>query len=330
VILDIVLNHTGESDAQGATLSLRGLDHALYYRHAGAVLVNDTGCGNTLALDEPHVVQLAMDAMRSWVNRTGIDGFRFDLAAVMGRTASGFSAGAPLLAAIEQDPLLSRLIMIAEPWDVGPGGYRLGQFPARWLEWNDRYRDEVRRFWRGEPGAAGAFATRIAGSSDIFGASRRKPSASVNFLAAHDGFTLRDAVTFTTKNNHANGEDNRDGNSHEPVWPGGDIRALLATLFLSRGTPMLTAGDELGRTQGGNNNAAAAEAVKQEGGKEAAAAGDAMDVDAAAAGGDDQQTAAAAAGGEEQQGGLRASGSSAVLCKEEPQEEGQQAGAGGA
>jgi glycogen debranching enzyme len=255
VILDIVLNHTGESDAQGTTLSLRGLDHMLYYRHAGAVLVNDTGCGNTLALDEPHVVQLAMDAMRSWVSRTGIDGFRFDLAAVMGRTASGFSAGAPLLAAIEQDPLLSRLIMIAEPWDVGPGGYRLGQFPARWLEWNDRYRDEVRRFWRGEPGAAGAFATRIAGSSDIFGASRRKPSASVNFLAAHDGFTLRDAVTFTTKNNHANGEDNRDGNSHEPVWPGGDIRALLATLFLSRGTPMLTAGDEFGRTQGGNNNA---------------------------------------------------------------------------
>ncbi len=255
VILDIVLNHTGESDAHGTTLSLRGLDHALYYRHAGGVLVNDTGCGNTLALEAPHVVQLAMDAMRSWVNRTGIDGFRFDLAAVMGRTASGFSTGAPLLAAIEQDPLLSRLIMIAEPWDVGPGGYRLGQFPARWLEWNDRYRDEVRRFWRGEPGAAGSFATRIAGSSDIFGGSHRRPSASINFLAAHDGFTLRDTVTFAAKNNHANGEDNRDGNAHEPTWPGGDIRALLATLFLSRGTPMLTAGDEFGRTQGGNNNA---------------------------------------------------------------------------
>ena len=255
VILDIVLNHSGESDIHGTTLSFRGLDHALYYRHAGAVLVNDTGCGNTLALDEPHVVRLAMDAMRSWVRRTGIDGFRFDLAAVMGRTPSGFSAGAPLLAAIEQDPLLSRLIMIAEPWDVGPGGYQLGGFPARWQEWNDRYRDEVRRFWRGEPHAAGSFATRIAGSSDIFGGAERPPSASINFVAAHDGFTLADAVTFAHKNNFANGEDNRDGNAHEPSWPGGDARALLATLFLSRGTPMLTAGDEFGRTQGGNNNA---------------------------------------------------------------------------
>ena len=255
VILDIVLNHSGESDIHGTTLSFRGLDHALYYRHAGAVLVNDTGCGNTLALDEPHVVRLAMDAMRSWVTRTGIDGFRFDLASVMGRTPTGFSTGAPLLAAIEQDPLLSRLIMIAEPWDVGPGGYQLGRFPARWQEWNDRYRDEVRRFWRGEPHAAGGFATRIAGSSDIFGGAERPPSASINFVAAHDGFTLADAVTFAHKNNFANGEANRDGNGHEPTWPGGDVRALLATLFLSRGTPMLTAGDEFRRTQRGNNNA---------------------------------------------------------------------------
>ena len=255
VILDVVLNHTGESDIHGATVSLRGLDHALYYRHADGTLVNDTGCGNTLALDEPLVLQLAMDALRSWVTRTGIDGFRFDLAAVMGRTPAGFTKAAPLLAAIEQDPLLSRLCMIAEPWDVGPGGYQLGQFPARWQEWNDRYRDEVRRFWAGEPSAAGAFATRIAGSSDIFGSSHRPPSAGINFVAAHDGFTLRDAVTYAAKNNAANGEDNRDGNSHEPAWPGGDVRALLATLFLSRGTPMLTAGDEFGRTQGGNNNA---------------------------------------------------------------------------
>lgn len=255
VILDVVLNHTGESDVHGTTLSLRGLDHALYYRHTGGQLVNDTGCGNTLALDEPHVVRLAMDAMRSWVRRTGIDGFRFDLAAVMGRTASGFCTNAPLLAAIEQDPLLSRLVMIAEPWDVGPGGYQLGRFPARWQEWNDRYRDDVRRFWAGEPHAAGAFATRIAGSSDIFGGAHRPPSASINFVAAHDGFTLRDAVTFAAKNNLANGEDNRDGNAHEPTWPGGDVKALLATLFLSRGTPMLTAGDEFGRSQGGNNNA---------------------------------------------------------------------------
>lgn len=255
VVLDMVFNHSGESDVHGTTLSFRGLDHALYYRHAGGALINDTGCGNTLALDEAPVMRLVMDAMRSWVSRTGIDGFRFDLATVLGRRASGFDPHAPLLAAIEQDPLLSRLIMIAEPWDVGPGGHQLGRFPARWQEWNDRYRDDVRRFWRGEPGMAGAFATRIAGSSDIFLGWRRPPSASVNFVAAHDGFTLRDAVTYAAKNNHANGEDGRDGSDHEPTWPGGDVKALLATLFLSRGTPMLTAGDEFGRTQQGNNNA---------------------------------------------------------------------------
>jgi glycogen operon protein len=255
VVLDVVLNHTGESDAHGTTLSLRGLDEALYYRHAGDALINDTGCGNTLALDQPPVLQLAMDALRSWAMRTGLDGFRFDLATVMGRSADGYSREAPLLSAIEQDPLLSRLLMIAEPWDVGPGGYQLGNFPARWQEWNDRYRDEVRRFWRGDAGMAGAFATRIAGSSDIFGDHHRPPSAGINFVAAHDGFTLRDAVTHSHKQNAANGEDNRDGNAHEPSWPGGDARALLATLFLSRGTPMLTAGDEFGRTQAGNNNA---------------------------------------------------------------------------
>ena len=255
VVLDVVLNHSGESDAQGATLSLRGLDEALYYRRAGDQLINDSGCGNTLALDEPAVLQLAMDSLRSWAMRTGLDGFRFDLATVMGRTASGFSPHAPLLTAIEQDPLLSRLAMIAEPWDVGPGGYQLGSFPARWQEWNDRYRDQVRRFWRGDAGLAGDFATRIAGSSDLLGGRHRPPSSGINFIAAHDGFTLRDAVTYAHKNNIANGEDNRDGNAHEPSWPGGEARALLATLFLSRGTPMLTAGDEFGRTQGGNNNA---------------------------------------------------------------------------
>lgn len=255
VVLDVVLNHTGESDAHGTTLSLRGLDNALYYRHAGGELTNDTGCGNTLALDVPPVLRLAMDSLRSWAMRTGIDGFRFDLATVLGRTATGFTPHAPLLAAIEQDPVLSQLIMIAEPWDIGPGGYQLGQFPARWHEWNDCYRDEVRRFWRGEPGLSGAFATRVAGSSDIFGNMHRRPSAGINFVAAHDGFTLADAVHFAGKNNFANGEDNRDGNSHEPSWPGGDAKALLATLFLSRGTPMLTAGDEFGRSQQGNNNA---------------------------------------------------------------------------
>ncbi len=255
VILDMVFNHTGESDALGTTLSLRGLDEALYIRRAGSELVNDTGCGNTLALDMPHAVRLVMDAMRSWVTRTGVDGFRFDLATVMGRLASGFSPNAPLLAAIEQDPLLSRLIMIAEPWDVGPNGYQLGNFPPRWQEWNDRYRDDVRRFWRGDAHMAGAFATRLAGSSDIFNRWHRLPSASINFVAAHDGFSLRDAVTYAAKNNFANGEDNRDGSAHEPTWPHGDVKALLATLFLSRGTPMLTAGDEMGRSQNGNNNA---------------------------------------------------------------------------
>ena len=254
VLLDVVFNHTGESDQFGATLSLRGLDNALYYRHVHGRLVNDSGCGNTLALDEPPVIRLAMDAMRSWVNRTGVDGFRFDLAPVMGRRAAGFDPQAPLLAAIEQDPTLSRLIMIAEPWDVGPGGYQLGKFPARWLEWNDRYRDDARRFWRGDGNAAGGLATRITGSADVF-APHRRPSSSINYVAAHDGFTLRDTVTYLVKNNFANGEQNRDGNAHEPTWPGGDVRALLATLFFSRGTPMLTAGDEFGRSQLGNNNA---------------------------------------------------------------------------
>lgn len=254
VILDVVFNHTGESDVLGPTLSLRGLDNALYFAHADGQLINDTGCGNTLALYRAPAVRLVMDAMRSWVTRTGVDGFRFDLAPVLGRLPGGFDREAPLLAAIEQDPLLRERIMIAEPWDIGPGGYQLGAFPARWHEWNDRYRDTVRRFWRGDGGAAGELATRMSGSSDLF-APHRPPSSSINFVAAHDGFTLRDTVTYTLKNNHANGEGNRDGSDHEPTWPGGDVRALLATLFLSRGIPMLTAGDEFGRTQRGNNNA---------------------------------------------------------------------------
>jgi glycogen debranching enzyme GlgX len=254
VLLDVVLNHTGESDTGGATLSLRGLDNALYYRHSEGRLVNDTGCGNTLALDRAPVMQLAMDAMRSWVLRTGIDGFRFDLATVMGRAGEEFSTDAPLLAAIEQDPLLSGLTMIAEPWDVGPGGYQLGQFPPRWGEWNDHFRDDVRHFWRGDAGSAARIATRLAGSSDIF-APHRSPTRSINFVAAHDGFTLADVVTYATKHNEANGEGNRDGNGNEVTWSDGNVRALLASLLLARGTPMLTAGDEFGRTQRGNNNA---------------------------------------------------------------------------
>lgn len=254
VVLDVVFNHTGESDTLGPTLSLRGIDNASYYAHVGETLVNHTGCGNTLALNEPVMVQMVLDALRFWVLKAGVDGFRFDLATVMGRNDQEFSSHAPLLAAIEQDALLSQCIMIAEPWDVGPGGYQLGNFPARWHEWNDRYRDDVRKFWRGDAYSANSIATRLAGSSDIF-APARKPSCSINFVSAHDGFTLRDIVTYSDKNNFNNGEDNRDGKSGEVTWPGGDTRALLATLFLSRGTPMLAAGDEFGRTQDGNNNA---------------------------------------------------------------------------
>ena len=259
VVLDVVFNHTGESDLGGPTLSLRGLDNALYFRHANGALVNDTGCGNTLALGRAPVVALVMDAMRTWVNATGIDGFRYDLAPVMGRTAQGFSADAPLLGAIQQDPLLGGLIHIAEPWDIGPGGYQLGNFPARWMEWNDRTRDDMRRFWRGDAGSTGGFATRLAGSSDIFNSNHRRPSAGVNFVSAHDGFALRDAVTYAVKNNFANGEGNRDGSDHEVSWSAADrhaaARELLSSLFLARGTPMLAAGDEFGRTQKGNNNA---------------------------------------------------------------------------
>jgi glycogen debranching enzyme GlgX/4-alpha-glucanotransferase len=274
VLLDVVMNHTGESDADGATLSLRGLDNALYYRHAEqdpGLLMNDTGCGNTLAVDRAPVARLVLDALRHWASQTGVDGFRFDLATVLGRTSQGFSADAPLFSAIDRDPLLAGLTLIAEPWDVGPDGHRLGQFPARWHEWNDRYRDDVRRFWRGRDGSMGALATRLAGSSDVFAARSRPPSRSINFVAAHDGFTLYDLVSYRSKHNLPNGEDNRDGSSDDVSWNNGaegptadaavgaqrhrDVRALLTTLMVSRGTPMLTAGDEFERTQRGNNNA---------------------------------------------------------------------------
>ena len=273
VLLDMVLNHTGEGDDLGPNISLRGLDNATYYRHAAddpGRMINDTGCGNTIALDRPQVVQLAMDSLRHWT-RLGFDGFRFDLAPILGRLATGFTPDAPLLTAIRQDPELSAVTLIAEPWDVGPGGYQLGNFPSPWMEWNDRYRDDVRRFWRGDRGATSAFATRLTGSADVFTGSRRPPSASVNFIAAHDGFPLADLAAYQSKHNEANGESNRDGSNDNWSWNGGaegvtkdpailaarsrDVRALLATLFLSRGTPMLTAGDDMGRTQGGNNNA---------------------------------------------------------------------------
>jgi glycogen operon protein len=254
VILDVVFNHTGESDMLGPTLSLRGLDCTGYYRLFHGTNVNDAGTGNTLALDRPHTVQWILAAMRHWVETCGIDGFRFDLATIMGRHENGFSPDAPLLTAINTDPVLKDRILIAEPWDIGPGGYQLGNFPNHWLEWNDKYRDDVRRFWRGDAFAANNFATRLAGSSDVF-ANKGKPSRSVNFIAAHDGFSLHDLLHFDRKNNLANGENNRDGKENEVTCLGSSAEALLATLLFSRGTPMIAAGDEFGRTQDGNSNA---------------------------------------------------------------------------
>jgi len=265
VILDLVLNHTGESDIFGGVLSLRGLDDAAYAHAPDGSLINDTGCGNTLDFANPHVRALALETLSHFARHCGIDGFRFDLAPILAR-GPGFDPAAPIFAEIAADPLLANRIMIAEPWDIGPGGYQLGNFPANWLEWNDRYRDDVRRFWRGD-GPANVLATRMAGSSDVFGTRCR----SVNFLAAHDGFTLADTVAYEHRHNHANGEENRDGHAENFSWNNGaegpsddpvimarrdtDLRAMLGTLFASAGTIMLTAGDEFGRSQHGNNNA---------------------------------------------------------------------------
>jgi glycogen operon protein len=272
VILDLVFNHTGESDALGPTLSLRGLDAGTYYRReADGSLVNDTGTGNTLACEHPVVRELILDSLRHFVRHTGVDGFRFDLAPVLGRVNGGFDPHAPLLDAMRSDPLLGGRVLIAEPWDIGPGGYQLGNFGPPFLEWNDKYRDDVRRFWRGDGGMVGALATRLAGSSDVFAGHAGQTTRSVNFIAAHDGMTLTDVTTYARKHNEANGEGNRDGHDENLSWNNGvegdtndpaakekrhrDGRAMLATLFASRGAIMLTAGDEFGRTQQGNNNA---------------------------------------------------------------------------
>ncbi len=268
-ILDVVFNHTGEGDALGPTLSLRGLDNAAYYRLDRGAYLNDTGCGNTLALDRAPALDLVMDSLRAWARFGGVHGFRFDLAATLGRRPEGFDPNAPLLAAISQDPVLRALKLIAEPWDIGPGGYQLGRFPAAWGEWNDRTRDDVRAFWQGT-GRLGDLATRLSGSADVF-APRHRPSRGVNFIVAHDGFTLADLVAYAHKHNAANGEANRDGTDTNLSWNNGvegpsddaaiqaarqrDQRSLLATLLLSRGTPMLSMGSELGHSQGGNNNA---------------------------------------------------------------------------
>ncbi|MDE2486498.1 MAG: glycogen debranching protein GlgX, partial [Alphaproteobacteria bacterium] len=273
VVLDVVLNHSGEGDALGPTLSLRGLDNPTYYRldrDDPARYVDDAGTGNTLALDRPAGVRLAMEALRTWARRGGVAGFRFDLATVLGRRPNGFDPAAPLLSAMLQDPELRRLKLIAEPWDCGPGGHQLSRFPTAFGEWNDRFRDTVRRFWGGFDATRGELAARLAGSQDVF-AARRRPSRSINFVTAHDGFTLADLVSYAAKHNEANGEDNRDGTDGNWSWNSGvegpsdesaiqarrlaDQRALLATLVLSRGTPMISMGAELGQSQGGNNNA---------------------------------------------------------------------------
>ena len=273
VIVDVVYNHTGEGDEFGPTLSFRGLDNRSYYRLAGGGrhYVNDSGTGNTFNINHPMVLRLVMDSLRYWVEHCHVDGFRFDLATALGREQHGFDPGAGFFDAIRQDPVLSTVKLIAEPWDIGPGGYQLGAYPHPFTEWNDRFRDSVRRFWRGDVGMAPDLAKRLLGTADAFDHDGRAATSSVNFLTAHDGFTLDDLVSFTVKRNLANGEDNRDGHSEnhsdnlgvEGATTDPDIRAaralrkrnMLATLFLSQGVPMLLAGDELGHSQAGNNNA---------------------------------------------------------------------------
>ncbi len=274
VILDVVYNHTAEGNHLGPTLSFRGIDNASYYAlatHDARFYANDTGCGNTLNLKHPRVLQMVMDSLRFWAGTMGVDGFRFDLATVMGRETNGFNASAGFFHAVKQDPILTQCKMIAEPWDIGPGGYQLGAYPSGWSEWNDRYRDTVRRFWKGDLGMLPEMARRVHGSSDIFEHSGRGPSSSINFITSHDGFTLNDLVSYNQRNNLANKEHNNDGHhanfseNHGVEGETGDPEILalrarqkrnfIATLFLSQGTPMLLSGDEVGKTQSGNNNA---------------------------------------------------------------------------
>ena len=273
VILDVVYNHTAEGNHLGPTLCMRGIDNAAYYR-----LVDDdnryymdyTGTGNTLNVRHPHALQLIMDSLRYWVTEMHVDGFRFDLAASLAREFYDVDRLATFFELVQQDPIVSQVKLIAEPWDVGPGGYQVGNFPPQWTEWNGKYRDSVRDFWRGEPAILGEFASRITGSADLYEQSTRRPVASINFVTAHDGFTLRDLVSYNEKHNESNGEDNRDGESHNRSWNCGiegptsdpEVNALrsrqqrnmLATVLLSQGVPMICHGDELGRTQHGNNN----------------------------------------------------------------------------
>ena len=276
VILDVVYNHTAECDEKGPTLSFRGLDNAGYYRLDAThkqLYENHAGCGNMLDIRQPRVLQLVLDSLRYWVAQMHVDGFRFDLATVLGRGDHGFDARGAFFTAIAQDPLLSRVKMIAEPWDIGPGGYQVGGFPRGWLEWNDQFRDTMRGFWLREGDAGGTrgdWARRLCASSDVYEARHRAPAESVNYVVSHDGFTLRDLVSYEHKHNEANGEENRDGHGHNlsvnggvegptddaavNAWRARLQRVLIATALLAQGTPMLCAGDELGHTQQGNNN----------------------------------------------------------------------------
>lgn len=274
VLLDVVYNHTGEGDERGPSLSFRGIDNQAYYRHVTGQpgkYVNDTGCGNTLDADQPRVRELVIESLRYWHADMGVDGFRFDLATILGRSAQGFDGSHPLLDQISTDPELSAAKLIAEPWDIGPGGYQLGRFPEQWSEWNDRYRDTVRRFWHGHPQQAGEMANCLHGSANLFEQPRRSPSSGINFISAHDGFTLSDLVSYRHRHNEANGEQNRDGHAHNfscnhgVEGDSGDDAIIqlrrrqrlnmLATLLVSQGIPMLLAGDEFGNSQQGNNNA---------------------------------------------------------------------------
>ncbi|MFN3886261.1 MAG: glycogen debranching protein GlgX [Aquabacterium sp.] len=275
VLLDVVYNHTAEGNHLGPTLSLRGIDNTAYYRlaHDHRYHIDFTGTGNTLDTSHPMALRLVMDSLRYWVTEMHVDGFRFDLATALARSGpnADFDLRSSFFAAVAQDPVLSQVKLIAEPWDLGHGGYRVGGFPTGWAEWNGRYRDDVRAFWRGDEGMLPVLARRLSGSADLYQHDARRPVDSINFVTAHDGFTLRDLVSYNHKHNHDNGEDNRDGEAHNLSWNGGvegdtddeavlalrarQQRNFLATLFLSNGTPMLLAGDELGRTQRGNNNA---------------------------------------------------------------------------
>ena len=274
VILDVVYNHTAEGNHAGPTLSMRGIDNPGYYRLVAdkpGYYMDYTGTGNTLQMRSPHVLQLVMDSLRYWVTEMHVDGFRFDLASALARGLHEVDRLGAFFDLIQQDPIVSRVKLIAEPWDVGEGGYQVGNFPALWSEWNGRYRDWIRDYWRGEQGSLQELGTRVTGSSDLYQQEGRFPHASVNFIAAHDGFTLRDLVSYNEKHNEANGENSADGESHNRSWNCGaegpsddpgvrELRArqqrnMLATMFLSQGVPMLLGGDELGRTQKGNNNA---------------------------------------------------------------------------